>query len=422
MRTSALSSALLTLLLPGIAAAATPYRDVASNHANVKPILYLHQESIMTGYADETFRPDLTLNRAELTKVLVETIVGQPDAAIYRNCFPDVRTEWFAPYVCYALSKGWISGYPDGTFKPGGFVNIAETIKILVAVRYGSPSNGSLDAYCSPSYNGVDEHAWYVPYLRTALSRNIIDCDLLWGRTGEVVGSFTARKRIAEYLYRSLLSEGAVSWQIGSASHCSPGSLPQMSMQSTTVVDGNVIDGVRQDLSMEGRTSCLISRDINPYYPLSDTYAATMLVPMGVTQEQAISNRTTVTSFYPSQGRFRFTSGHPTGGSGPHIWEYDTVRGTLKIIDADARASMQELSPDQTFLAQVSEDGLRLSILNLNSGEREVVADAEEGYRFVEIAFTIDGSLRYVLANTAGDRSEFAISPFTLFLSRLQTF
>lgn len=40
------------------------------------------------------------------------------DENLYENCFEDVEDEWFAPYVCYAKEKGWVTGYPDGTFKP----------------------------------------------------------------------------------------------------------------------------------------------------------------------------------------------------------------------------------------------------------------------------------------------------------------
>ena len=47
--------------------------------------------------------------------------------------FSDVATDdWFAPYVCMAKNEGIIDGYEDGTFKPENTINYAEASKIVV--------------------------------------------------------------------------------------------------------------------------------------------------------------------------------------------------------------------------------------------------------------------------------------------------
>lgn len=38
---------------------------------------------------------------------------------------------WYAPYACVALDHGILSGYPDQTFRPEQNINLAETSKIL---------------------------------------------------------------------------------------------------------------------------------------------------------------------------------------------------------------------------------------------------------------------------------------------------
>lgn len=61
----------------------------------------------MEGYPNGTFGPKLAINRAEIIKIiLASSIVG--DIGTGNNCFPDVHTEWFAKYVCYAKEHGMI--------------------------------------------------------------------------------------------------------------------------------------------------------------------------------------------------------------------------------------------------------------------------------------------------------------------------
>lgn len=49
-----------------------------------------------------------------------------------KSSFLDVgETSEFLPYIEYATEQGWISGYPDGTFKPNALVSQKEALKIL---------------------------------------------------------------------------------------------------------------------------------------------------------------------------------------------------------------------------------------------------------------------------------------------------
>jgi len=98
----------------------------------------LYEEGIIRGYPDGTFRPSGSINRAELIKILMlgfrdQEILGEMD------CFDDVAEEWFAPYVCAAKRLGWIGGYADGTFRPAQSVNRAEAIKIITEA-FGAPT------------------------------------------------------------------------------------------------------------------------------------------------------------------------------------------------------------------------------------------------------------------------------------------
>ena len=71
---------------------------------NKTAIDFLYQTGIIQGYPDGRFRPRKPLNRAELLKLVMSGIGIAPDSN-YKNCFPDVREEWFAPFVCYAKGQ-----------------------------------------------------------------------------------------------------------------------------------------------------------------------------------------------------------------------------------------------------------------------------------------------------------------------------
>ena len=93
-------------ILPAMAA----FSDVSGSNPHKTAIEYLQTHNVLQGYEDGTFRPDFSVNRAELVKIVVAGQGINPDANTHKNCFSDVGTEWFAPYICYAKAQGWIQG------------------------------------------------------------------------------------------------------------------------------------------------------------------------------------------------------------------------------------------------------------------------------------------------------------------------
>lgn len=104
------------------------FEDVPNNYDYVDAVEYLVDEGAVQGYGDGTYRPANTINRAEFTKIVLESAGETPEGA---NCFPDVTDQWFAPYVCKAKDLGLVQGYPDGNFKPERPINFIESGKIV---------------------------------------------------------------------------------------------------------------------------------------------------------------------------------------------------------------------------------------------------------------------------------------------------
>ena len=90
---------------------------------------------IITGYPDQTFRPDGNITRAEFVTLLMKTKSNRL-GLLNEQPFEDVGTShWAAQYIKSGTDMGLVNGYPDYTFKPKQGINRAEGISI--AARFG---------------------------------------------------------------------------------------------------------------------------------------------------------------------------------------------------------------------------------------------------------------------------------------------
>ncbi|MCZ8515155.1 S-layer homology domain-containing protein [Paenibacillus filicis] len=72
----------------------------------------------------------------------------------------DISGHWAAQAINTAVDKGYVDGYPDGTFKPESKVTRAEFLSLLLKALKVAPAPGA----------GND---WYVPYVNTAVTCGI---------------------------------------------------------------------------------------------------------------------------------------------------------------------------------------------------------------------------------------------------------
>ena len=173
------------------------FSDVDVENKKNPAIDYLYDEEVLAGYEDGSFKPENTVNRAELLKILVEGQGITPDENTYKNCFPDVTTEWYAKYVCYAKEEGWVGGYPDGTFRPADSVNKVEALKMLL-----NSQEIATETPDEKPFTDVAVDDWFAPYVTTAQKLELLE------ETGYSFSPDSDRSRagIAEELYRLLTS------------------------------------------------------------------------------------------------------------------------------------------------------------------------------------------------------------------------
>lgn len=135
----------LSLVLGGFGLVfADPPADVADTEYETA-VTALTELEIISGYPDGTFRPENTITRAEMARLIIAALELDDDAiSLYSSMLTDVGEHWAKGYVGYAAKLDIVSGYPDKSFKPQNPVSYDEAITMIVrALGYTSEDVGT---------------------------------------------------------------------------------------------------------------------------------------------------------------------------------------------------------------------------------------------------------------------------------------
>lgn len=96
---------------------AVSYKDLSASHWAYEYIEKLNVMNVIDGYEDGSFKPEESVTREQLVKMLVTALALK--GADSDKQFTDVPADhWSESYIKVAASLGIISGYGDGSFKP----------------------------------------------------------------------------------------------------------------------------------------------------------------------------------------------------------------------------------------------------------------------------------------------------------------
>ena len=114
------------------------FKDVPDTHWAYEAIEKLADIGIISGYGDKTFKPSGLLTRAEVCVMLANASKKYDDNIKYILAFEDVKPgSWYENKVNFCTQRGYIKGYPDGTFKPDKNITRAEFAVMLVRFMEG---------------------------------------------------------------------------------------------------------------------------------------------------------------------------------------------------------------------------------------------------------------------------------------------
>ncbi|MEW6189869.1 MAG: S-layer homology domain-containing protein [Actinomycetota bacterium] len=158
--------ALLIIFLPKTLAFAQRFPDVPPTHWAFYNIESLASKGIITGYPDGLFRPEAHISRSQIAKLVVSSKASSLNTT-FKGYFKDVpQTHWAWRYIETAYEQGLIKGFPDKTFKPEDPATRAEAVTILMR-------DHPLDTSGTPFTDVPSNHRAY-PYIMTAKNARIV--------------------------------------------------------------------------------------------------------------------------------------------------------------------------------------------------------------------------------------------------------
>lgn len=134
------------------------FRDVASGSWYNTYVATLNNAGVITDSANGYFRPNEAITRAELAAMLAK--FSETTGAA--NYFNDVSAKyWAANAIAICAKLGWITGYPDGTFRPDKNVTRAELMAMINRATGRAPK--SADAFLPGMKTWIDNTSdkWY---------------------------------------------------------------------------------------------------------------------------------------------------------------------------------------------------------------------------------------------------------------------
>ena len=134
-----LSIAMVVCLAPTMAFAATTsaqadaaYSDIAGTSCE-GAVNVLSALKVVDGFTDGTFKPEQTVTRAQMAKLVV-TALGVADYATAKTSkYTDMgNAAWAIPYVEYASNLNIVNGVGNGKFNPNGTVTYEQAATMIV--------------------------------------------------------------------------------------------------------------------------------------------------------------------------------------------------------------------------------------------------------------------------------------------------
>ncbi len=174
MKINLSAKVVVAILLSGLFlnTALAAFSDLPSTNKYYLAVEYLKTTGAIGGYPDGTFKPDKNVSRAEFLKLLFSALQISADGNAFTG-FNDVdENAWYAKYVQTAKAKDWIQGYADNSFRPERSVNKAEALKIIAMSLDWDTS--SLEGIASP-FIDIPATAWYAPFISYAKQKNFIE-------------------------------------------------------------------------------------------------------------------------------------------------------------------------------------------------------------------------------------------------------
>lgn len=174
-----LSIAMVVCLMPSMAFAATVNTAASASYSDTEgkacegAVNVLTALGVVDGYEDGTYKPEQTVTRAEMAKLVITALGVSDYASATTSRYTDMTNAgWAIPFVEYASNLNIINGYGNGMFGPNDTVTYEQAATMIVrALGYTDECN---------EMNGT----WPAIYIQKAMALGIFEDVENGGPTG----------------------------------------------------------------------------------------------------------------------------------------------------------------------------------------------------------------------------------------------
>jgi hypothetical protein len=144
------------------------FPDVAPDHWAAESVGTMRRAGVITGDPDGSFRPAGSITRGEFAAIAARF---DPEFGSVPHAFTDLSGHWAERYVAAAAQKGWILGYPDGTFRPDQPITRAEAVTLINRMLTRRVDAAGVLPELVPDYRDVAPDHWaYYDLLEATVS------------------------------------------------------------------------------------------------------------------------------------------------------------------------------------------------------------------------------------------------------------
>lgn len=145
------------------------FTDLPDTHWAYEHIAYLFCRSVVSGYADGTFRVNSNSTRAQFAKMITLAMNWAPfypEQPTFTDVSPD---NGFYGFIEAAYIAGILGGYEDGTFRPTNPVTRAQVAKMIVLAKLWDEPLPPIATFID-----VPRDHWAFPFVEAAYAHGII--------------------------------------------------------------------------------------------------------------------------------------------------------------------------------------------------------------------------------------------------------
>jgi len=133
------------------------FLDVSTDRWSVESIATMQNTGVLFGRDDGTFDPVAPITRAEFSAIAMRF---DRISANYTHGFSDIAGHWAEQMIAAASQRGWITGYPDGTFRPDQPITRAEAATLINRVLGRQVDQVGLYAPIVPNFTDLSVTHW----------------------------------------------------------------------------------------------------------------------------------------------------------------------------------------------------------------------------------------------------------------------